>query len=198
MEDNYGSISIKRIPVLRPLVSLIIGILIQYHFSVASIYLFSIAIISALILLSSFFLSFRFPKFYARAITISVILLFISVGGILTYYHTDKNDKSWIGNYYKQGMPLLLTIKEPPLPKQKSYKLLAKTEGILINHQWQTVEGNVLIYLKNGDTIPYISYGSQLLVTASLTPIEFSNNPGGFIYREYSALKHIFFQGFFT
>ena len=197
MENNYGSISIKRIPVLRPLVSLIVGILIQYYFTITSTYLFSIAIISALILLSSFFLSFRFPKFYTRAITISVILLFITVGGILTYYHTDKNDKFWIGNYYKQGMPLLLTIKEPPLPKQKSYKLLAKAEGVLINHQWQTVEGNVLIYIK-GDSIPYINYGSQLLVTASLTPIEFANNPGGFNYREYCALKHIYFQGFIS
>ncbi len=198
MKNNYGNISIKRIPVLRPLVSLIIGILVQYHFSLTTTYLFSIAFAAASILLSSLYLSSRFPLFYNKAIAIAAILLFITVGGILTHTQTDKNDKSWIGNYYQQGMPMLLTIKEPPLPKQKSIKLVAKAEAVFINHQWQTVEGNVLIYLKNGDSIPCINYGSQLLVTASMAPIEFANNPGGFNYREYCSFKHIYYQGFLS
>ena len=198
MENKYGDISIKRIPVLRPLVSLITGIILQYHYQITATYIFVIAIVPCLILLSSFFLSFRFPFFYKRAISIAVIILFCTVGGILTDTHIDSNDKSWIGNYYKQGMPLLLTLKEPPLPKQKSYKILAKAEALLINHQWKNVEGDVLIYIKKGDSMPNLNYGVQIIVTASLIPIEFAGNPGGFNYKEYCSFKHIYYQGFLT
>ena len=198
MEKNYSGISIKRIPALRPLVSLITGIILQYHYHIGTTYIFVFAIASSIILLTSFFLSFKFSFFYKWAISVAVIILFSTVGGILTITHIDTNDKSWIGNYYKQGMPLIITLKEPPLPKQKSYKILAKAEAVLINHQWKNVEGDVLIYIKKGDSIPTLNYGTQLIVIASLNPIEFSGNPGGFNYKEYCSFKHIYYQGFIT
>ena len=198
MENNFSGILIKRIPILRPLVSLMLGIAIQIYFNVPPIYFFGIAIVASIILLSSLFLSHKQPLFYKRSNAFTVITLFTTIGCLLSFTHNKKNEALWIGNYYNQGIPILLTLQEPPIIKEKSIKVLAKAEAVLINHQWQNVEGNVMVYINKDAFKTQMQYGSQILVTGSLLPIEFSGNPAEFNYSAYCANKNIFYQTFLS
>ncbi len=198
MEKKFGGISLQSIPVFRPLVSLIFGILIQYYFHFSIYFLLVFTTILSLILLATHIALIKFSLLYKWAILFSLFFLFATIGGILAFFQNKSNNQFWISNYYKQGMPILITLKEPPIPKEKTIKLFASAEAVLINRKWQNVEGDVLIYLKRGDSIPLLNYGSQLIITSILTPIILSGNPGGFNYREYCALKNICYQGFLT
>jgi len=78
--------------------------------------------------------------------------------------------------------------------KASSYKAIAKAEAILVNHEWKTVKGNILVYCKKDSTLPPLVNDSQLIIQKKLQPITNSGNPGGFDYKQYCAFQDIHYQ----
>jgi competence protein ComEC len=196
MKNSHGNISLQKIPLLRLLLSLITGIIIQYCFSLP-LQPFVIALVIAIVIVALASISSVAHQFLFRKIVgTSLLVLFVAIGGVLSFVKNGIHDKEWIGNYYKEGLPVLLTLQEPLVAKEKSYKALASAESVMINHQWQPVKGNVLLYFIKGNIPPTLTYGSQIVVTTSLTNIENTGNPDGFDYREHSFFNHIYYQAF--
>ena len=197
MKNTHGGLSLPKMPLLRLLLSLITGIIIQYCFSLPLLP-FVIALIIALVIVTVFsFLSVIHQFLFRNINGVSFLVLFIAIGGILSFVKNGIHDKEWIGNYYKEGLPVLLTLQEPLVAKAKSYKALAKAESVLINNQWQPVKGNVLLYFLKGNIPPALTYGSQIVVTAPLLPIENAGNiGGGFDYKQHCLFNHIYYQSF--
>ena len=197
MNNTQGKISLPKMPLLRLLLSLITGIIVQYCFSL-SLLPFVLALIIAMVIVSIFSLLPVAYQFLSRKIVgVALIVIFISIGGILSFVKNGIHDKEWIGNYYKEGLPVLLTLQEPLVAKAKSCKALAKAEAVLINNHWQPVKGNILLYFLKGNIPPTLTYGSQIVVTTAFLPIENTDKTGvGFDYKEHCLFNHIYYQAF--
>jgi competence protein ComEC len=193
---RHGKPILKTIPILRLLVALIIGILVQYHFSISVNYFYVIGAVGFVSIIIYQLLSTA-KKFATRWLSgIAITLLFIAIGGFFSFTKNIEHHPNWIGKYYTNNTLVLLTLQEPIVDKPKSYKALAKAEAVLINGDWQPVTGDVLIYFKKDSTKPNLTYGSQMVVTKNLMPILNAGNPGGFNYARYCSFQNISYQAF--
>lgn len=186
----------KQTPALRLLLPLIVGILLQYHFRLSLIFFYYTAAVAIFLWLVYAFIATNKKFIFSWLSGCAITLLFIAVGGVLSFTKNIENHKQWIGNFYTHQTPVLLTIQEPIVKKPKSYKALATANAVFINNQWQALEGDVLLYFKKDSTQPNISYGSQIIVASNLTPIINAGNPGGFNYARYCSFQNIHYQAF--
>ncbi len=196
MNNIHGKITLQKVPLLRLLLSIIVGIVVQYYFNVHNAYYVLTAIISVLVF-SIFGLIPSTKKISLKPIEgISLIIFFVSLGALLCYQKNQTHEKEWIGKYYQAGLPVMVTLQEPLVVRAKSFKTLAKAEAILINNQWQPIKGGVLLYFSKENINSELKYGSQIIITNPLVEIENANNPGGFNYKEYCLFQHIYYQTF--
>lgn len=186
----------KSIPVLRLLLPLIAGILLQYHLQLAEQLFYVLFSFGAFLFFLFECLTLNKKFTYSFISGIAIFCLFTALGGILSYEKNIEHHKNWIGKYYEKGLPVKVTLQEPIVVKQKSYKALAKADAVLKNGIWQPVDGDILLYFKKDSTQPQLSYGNQLVITSNLAPIINAGNPGGFNYARYSAFQKIHYQAF--
>jgi competence protein ComEC len=192
----YSNYFIKQIPALRFLLPLIMGILLQYHFNIGIASMLIIAVFSGVFVLFFSLLSTsnKFNLAWAKGLLITI--LFIAIGGCLSYTKNASNRAAFIGNYFTSATPIIVTLQENIAAKEKSYKALASVEAVYKNKVWQQVEGDVLLYFKKDSTMPNLKYGSQILINKNLVGIVNGGNPGGFNYAEYCSFQNIYYQGF--
>lgn len=196
--STFATNILKQIPSLRLLISLVIGILLQYHLSISSTALLVCFCVLIVLLLLQYtpLLSFKSKFIYSFIKGILLLAIYAVVGGLLAFAKNDKNTDAWLGNYFTGKEPVVVTLQENIVAKEKSYKALTSVEGVYLNNKWQNASSNVLLYFKKDSTIPELQYGSQIIVHKNLNSIINSGNPGGFNYAEYCSFQHIHFQGF--
>lgn len=194
--QSYSNNILKQIPALKFLLPTCIGILLQFHLGLSFVVMASIATIASLSLICFYFLSTnkRFLLGWLKGVLIA--LLFIGIGGCLSFTKNISNRPAWVGNYFEKGTPIIVTLQENLATKEKSYKALATVEAVYKNNKWQQVEGDVLLYFKKDSSVPNIHYGSQILITKNIASIVNSGNPGGFNYAQYCSFQDINYQGF--
>ncbi len=193
---QYGVLLFKRLPALRLLLFLIVGILCPYFLLLQlTIILFVFAV--SIVVLCSYLLLKTANKFsFIWASGLAIGLLFMSIGALLSFVKNGKNQAEFIGKYYQPNMPVLVTLQEPLVVKPKSYKALAKAEAVLVNSKWVAVSGEVLVYFKKDSIKPTLGYGNQLLINKPLVVITNAGNPGGFNYKQYCEFQNIYYQVF--
>lgn len=112
------------------------------------------------------------------------------------YVKDIRHNPQWMGNYYKTGQTVLLTIDEPLVEKANSYKALGTVTAIKQGSEWKKATGDVLLYFYKGKTTPRLHYGSQVILRSPLQPIKNSGNPGAFDYKQYCLFHDIGYQSF--
>ena len=193
---NYGKSIIKIIPSIKILLPFIVGILLQYQFNISNKF-FVIQLIMGLLFFVIYFLLSTAKKFFTNwLIAVAVSFIFIALGGLISYQKNIMHQPTWIGNYYQPNTPVLLTIQEPLVTKEKSYKAVASANAVYINGKWQSTTGNVLLYFKKDSTTPTLQYGSQIVFVKTLNTIANAGNPGGFNYARYCMFQNITYQAF--
>ncbi len=196
--QQHGVTIFRRVPVLRLLLSVIAGILLQYYLNI-TIYSFVITAIACLLALFIFNLLPVNKKFAFKTVNGLVLcFLFTAIGAIVCFVKDTRHHPLFINNHTSSNPPLLITLQEPLVTKPKSYKALATVNAVYVNHKWQPVKGNMLVYFKKEGQLPLVNYGSQLVVTKKVVNISNSGNPGAFNYQEYCAFHGIFKQVFLT
>lgn len=187
---------LKQMPFVRLVVSLIIGIILQWYlqFSLTSIGIFTVV-------LSAVLLVFAFLKFSAKYSFrwlqgLALELVFVAIGILITYNKDIRHNNDWLGYAYKDSIPVIATLQEPLVEKARSYKAQATVEAIQVNGQWQHVTGDVLLYFNKENVAPALRYGSQVVFMKTLQPIKNSGNPGSFNYERYNAFQDIYHQVF--
>jgi len=196
MKNIHSVITVQQMPLLRLLLSLITGIIFQYCFFLP-LYPFLIVGSLAIVVVAAFpLVSVKNQLIFRKIAGTALLMLFISIGGILSFEKNGTHDKEWIGNYYKPNLQVLVTIQEPLVTKAKSYKALARADAVLINNHWQSINGNVLLYFLKGIKSPNVTYGSQIIIRTQLSTIENERNPGSFDYKQFCLFNHIYYQSF--
>jgi competence protein ComEC len=193
---NYSKPIYKTIPVLRLLLPLIAGILLQFHLNIAQLPFYITGVVGLIIFLVYQLLSTakRFALQWLSGLAIT--LVFVAVGGIMSFVKNIEHNPQWIGKYYQPKLPVKLTLQEPIVEKQKSFKALAKAEAILVNGKWKEVSGDILLYFRKDSTKPNLQYGAQIVIAQNLMPIINAGNPGGFNYARYCSFQNISYQAF--
>jgi competence protein ComEC len=185
----------KEAPFLRLVVPFIGGIIAQQYLQ-ASIYfslcIFAISILSliAFNLIKGFA---QFKLYWLNGLFLNTSLFVI--GMMLVYFQDISHNKNWINNSYKNGDTVIVTLQEPLVEKQKSFKALANVKYI-INGKAKPVKGSILLYFKKDSSLSSLTYGSQIIFNKALEPIRNSGNPGSFDYERYCAFRGIYHQIF--
>lgn len=190
---NYGSNFWKKTPFLKLLLSMMVGIVVQWQFQL-SIKLLSLLFAFAVILLLSFFIIPFFNRFRLAVVNgMFTGLLFFTFGALLAWQKDIRNNQEWLGNFYQPKSGLVVTIDEPPVEKTKSIKANATVQYLLQNDSTIPVKGKIIIYFKK-DSALNLQYGTQLVFKKSLQEIKNSGNPGGFDYKRFCLFKEITHQ----
>src|ERR1044071_337843 len=112
----------KKAPFIRFLIPLIAGIILQWHLNISPGFLWPLFIVSSFITLAFFVLPF-FERYKLSAINgFSITLIFIAIGGLLSWYKNIEHSKNWFGNNYNNETAVLVTLQEHPVEKTKSFK----------------------------------------------------------------------------
>jgi len=184
----------KKAPFIRYLFPLIAGIVLQWNLQIPPGILWFILVTSSITTITFFLIPF-FERYKLSALSgLAVTLLFIALGGLLSWYKNIQHDKNWFGKKYKYENALIVTLIENPVEKTKSYKANASVNYILENDSCIKTKGTIILYFKKDSTLSTLEYGSQLIITKPLQEIKNSGNPGGFNYKRYALFQGITHQ----
>src|SRR5258705_10248184 len=112
----------KKAPFVRFLLPLIAGIVLQWHLEIQPGILWTLLCISLTVVIIFFFIPF-FERYKLSALSgLAVTMLFIALGGLLSWYKNIQHDENWFGKNYKNENTLVVTLLENPVEKTKSYK----------------------------------------------------------------------------
>ncbi|MBC7948566.1 MAG: ComEC family competence protein [Chitinophagaceae bacterium] len=189
----------KRTPFMRAIIPLITGIVIQRYFELPLLFFWSLSASSLILLVVFSLLSvpFRFRLRWLAGCLINMLLF--ATGSLLTGLHDVRGDQRWFGHNYQEKELMLVTIDEPLVEKNKSFKANARADYLIGEGKQRKVTGTLIVYFRKDTTgLPPadIDYGSQLLLNKPLQPIRSAGNPGAFDFQAYSFLQGITHQVF--
>ena len=185
-------------PFIRLLFPLMAGILVQWYLPFSLVFLL---VTSSLITLLVIFYSFlpdkrKFQFNSLNGLLINLLLFF--AGACLAWENDIRNNKDWIGQTHQKADYLVVTVLEPLVEKQNSFKALAEVDFMLFGKKKQNGRGKILVYFKKDSSIKNIDYGSQIVFSKPLQEIKNSGNPGSFNYRQYCLQQGISHQVYLT
>jgi competence protein ComEC len=185
----------KRAPFFRLLIPLIVGILVEKNNPVLVEYPIAIIGLSLLTFMLTTFISL--PEFF-RITWISGAAIhsaFFAFGVLLMFIHQDNPLKTGGPAISNKSDILLLEILNDPVPRQNSYKCLARINWLIKNDTCYYANEKLLVYFSPRPDTGLLTAGSKIFIHKSLQPVEnFKNN--GFDYKKYCRLKHIYSQVF--
>lgn len=186
----------KKTPFLKLLLAMIAGILLQWNFNIGVNVWWLIFSVSFTALIIFFFIPFfnRFKFAYITGILAGI--LFLTLGALLAWQKDIRNNKQWLGNFYKEKDGIIITLNEPPVEKTKSIKTNATVTYLLQEGKAVSVQGKIIVYFKKDSLLPALSYGTQIVFKKPLQEIKNAGNPGGFDYKRYSLFQGITHQVF--
>lgn len=186
----------KKAPFIRLLLPLIIGILLQWYLQLTLLYLE----ISLIFFSIAYLLFFLFPKafrFTIKPLQGFILLLLIAVSGAMITWHQDTRHKAnWYGNFYAPGSYMVVSIEEPLIEKNKSYKADGNVETIVRDGKSISTSGKLLLYFSKDSMAPGLKYGDKIIVQKTIQPIKNSGNPGAFNYQRYAGFQGIYHNVF--
>ncbi len=177
------------------------GIVLQWYRQIPVRFWWYILALSFIAFVLFFFIPF-FKRF--RLSLLSGIfggIIFLTLGAMLTWYQDIRHNKEWFGNTYKEKDGLIVTLEEPLVEKNKSFKANASVNFLLQNEKKIPVKGKIILYFKKDQpneqtdsSLYHLSYGSQIVFNKPLQEIKNSGNPGGFDYKRYALFQEITHQ----
>lgn len=184
----------KQAPFLRLLPGLVTGIFLQYYFphSVSTELLVISFLVFCITLLR--FLSAQQKYRFTILIGLSIYVILICMGSVITRINTITQNENWIG--YNNSPPFLIRLLETPVEKNKLLKTTAAIEARLENKKWVHVKGRLLLYFSKEEKNKLLKQGDLLLINQSLQPVDTYTNPGGFNYAAYLARNNIYHRLF--
>lgn len=192
----YKSVSYKSYPFVRLLVPFIAGILLQSKLNFLPNYVYGI-IVFALLLLFIFKLLQQYLQFKLRWIQgLCIMIILAGLGSLLYCWNYIPNHEEWFGSKYNKSSTTIVTIEEPLIEKNKTYKALASVNFVENNKTWQPAVGKILVYFKKDADLTGLTYGSQVVLTSIFQEIQSSGNPGAFDYKQYCLFHGITHQTF--
>lgn len=129
---------------------------------------------------------------------VAILAAMGALGMLLVWLKDIRHDPHWVGYAGDQDQTLLVSLKEPLIRKQRSYKAEASLEYRTSGSQKQVVRGSIIIYFKKDSLNARLKAGDRLLFRKKLQEIRNAGNPGGFDYKRYALFNGITHQVYLT
>lgn len=186
----------KKAPFIRLLIGLVSGILLQWYFNL-SLSVFQIGFVGSVFVIAAFFFLPFFKRYQLSFINgFAIHLLFLSLGGWLTWQQDIRHHRHWFQHHYTGTESMVATLEESLSEKTKSYKANASISALMQGDSLVPVKGKIILYFKKDSTLPPLDYGSQIVFTKKIQSITNAGNPGGFDYNRYCLFQGITHQVF--
>ena len=127
---------------------------------------------------------------------ISITLLILSFGYILTWLYSDKNTLQNFSKTQTKESFLLATIIKPPLQKEKVLTVVAQVIEVRNMGLATTVSGNILLKILRDSLSNEIKYGSVIVFKSNIQEFEEPKNPGEFNFKLYQSFHNIYYRSF--
>jgi competence protein ComEC len=187
----------KFIPAFRPLVAFMVGIIAARYASLSPLLVVGIGSLAMLCYWVFNWLANSFTKHKLAVINGSLLLLcFASLGYLAFHRHKMQHDQKWYGHFYKDSVAIVITIQEPLVAKEKTYKAVGEIVQVSTANGVVPTKGTILLYFKKEAVAPNLDYGDCFLTTASLSALQPASNPGAFDYRQFAAFQGVHHQLF--
>ncbi|MCX8019236.1 MAG: ComEC family competence protein [Chitinophagaceae bacterium] len=193
----------KSAPFVKLLLAWIAGILTGWYVMPPFQLLYIFSGICLSVLLFSFISLIHLRFRYRLWISLSAFLLCVSAAAILTQKENIRNRKDYFEKFYQPGDIMTLTLEEPPVEKNKSYKANASIQYLVRHERQIPVSGTFILYFSKKDSLIIkqkesnkLQYGAMLVVQKTPQPIKNSGNPGAFDYERYCLFQGITHQFF--
>jgi competence protein ComEC len=194
MKNNFHSHIWKEAPFFRLLIPLVAGILLQYFSPITKSCNGLILTGSALIVGFSLFLPLQTFFGWSWMIGFAMHLSFLSLGRLLM---VSRQDIPVSFSTMPRGSALLIAkLETEPVKKSRTYKSVAGIRGLCYGQTCVREREKIFIYFSGDSLRPELRTGALIIFRKDLTPIENSPFFGGFDYRHYCRLKHIYSQVF--
>lgn len=186
----------KIAPLVRLLLPLILGILMQWYLQFDIFFILLCVGCYAVAFLLLYFLS-NTSSYYLRKIQGVLLHLFIATLGLLiTWQKDNRHLDSWYGHFYRDSSLLMVKINEPLVEKTRSFKAEGMVTQVINGNVRAGCSGKVLLYFSKDSSASRLNYGQMILISRPLQVIKNSGNPGAFDYRRYAAFQQIHHQVF--
>lgn len=187
-----------RTPVLRILIPFATGIIIQWYSKPPAVYWY-VLIASAFVFFIFFSALSHFNRFrhgWLQGVLLSVV--FVSVGGIVAWNKDVRNDSVWYERRARSTPPLFVTLDEPLMEKERSFRVTATVKATLDSAGWRPARGKIIIYFRKDSTFTpaELDYGVELVIRAPVQPVKNQGNPGAFDFARYCLFQGITGQVF--
>jgi competence protein ComEC len=123
-----------------------------------------------------------------------MIFTFCFSGYLSVFFHFHKNIEDLNIKKITQKQTWIAEIKEPPLERKKSYKVIAKLYAVSDTTCWIT--NKVILYLQKDSAIKNYEIGDNLIIHTILSFIELPQNPYQFDYNKFVKMKGIYLTGY--
>lgn len=121
----------------------------------------------------------------------------IFLGGYLNLLlKTDSRDTNHLIHLQKPIECYQAIVTKYPDEKEKSWKVEATVQKVLVEGEWKSVAGNVMLYFPKKDFSSAFQYGDVLVVKGKPTELEPPANPGEFDYKRFLTFRKIYHQQF--
>jgi competence protein ComEC len=183
-----------RIPFVRLLAALAVGIVVQWQFEYSLRSVAVMAVACSLLLLAYSLFSIKNKYFYSYASGTCINLLLASIGAMLLRFHDVRNSKEWIGMVNRENNAAVVRLTEPLVEKTNSFKAAARVDGFYSKGRFESWKGNIIIYFEKDTALKQLTFGSEIVFSKGLQEIKNTGNPGSFDYQRYSLFQGITHQ----
>lgn len=181
-------------PILRLLISLVIGIFIAHYFDLSFLNWYFIIPILAMLSFLAFPRKYLFPYRFRYFSGGYVYFVFITLGMLLSHYHSSKINENYLGKYANISEEFLVKIIEPPQQTSKTVKIFVSVNTCKNGNKSQICNGKAVLYLQKDSNALNLGYGDLLIINKVLKQITPPSSPDQFNYASFLALQDVYYQ----
>ena len=128
---------------------------------------------------------------------VAIQFAFFSIGRLIIHIHQDIQIEQTSCYSANRSNPLLVSLLTDPVPRQKSWKALARIINLLNNGHCYVENEMILVYFDKKLDANQVSAGSIILIQKELQPIQ-NFKSIDFDFKSYCHLRHIYAQVFLS
>ncbi|MBA3648432.1 MAG: ComEC family competence protein [Chitinophagales bacterium] len=119
------------------------------------------------------------------------VCLFLS-GNEIAFLSIDQNRPEHYTHFYDKGNAAIVRLLEPPIEKNKSFKVTAEVLSIGQGSYQHSTCGKAILYLQKDTAASKLYYGNILLIKNAFQAIPPPKNPDEFDYKKFLYFNNIY------
>lgn len=127
---------------------------------------------------------------------VSISLLLIAFGFVLTWLNAEKNSEKHFGRFLRKENFLTATITKPPLDKEKVITVVAEINHLENEKISESVKGKILINFLRDTLTENLKYGDVVVFNSSIEEFDEPKNPDEFSFKLYQSFHNIYHRTF--